>query len=739
MRPMHFTIRFCLITVLATLWLYPMAQPGTATKKFDIKRQLFHGYIDREQKNALKADGKADEFFKVSNDEDVNFLVTQALTKRVDQLQYRIEFDSTLDHNRKVGYLRGVENMLKNFTSKIRTSRFNPSNWPVIMDTYEAAIEKDIKGQSIEGLIYNSSYEVGNIVMSSGAFDKNTSNTAAKNILLRKYAHLHPDQVFIMLKDNPKVPFRDSLVTVAAYKYPGKLYDFAAANNTLGYAIRQINDPMVKTISKMATSGGSGQIYFPFLDNLVKGKLTFEEIDAVKNDDIKYYRLLVKTRVDYVNRSLDKDSIFGMQDLYNRLKQKANDVFIRTINGLHEEPDAVRFRILQQLNAQELYYLAVTTEDEIYTSSFVKGVYPAAMNKIGNRGDSLLLSVNFDRFKKFIKISAGYNTLSHFLSTFPDNKQAQVLMTAFVNNLEKSEGLEDGVDVADSYASIAETIKPVAAEMRNNVKINYEKNAAFGNRRGMVIYNLLSKLFQSATDSTLDLSKEFGIPPVYNVNYQSLVDPNAKQVVMQVFFYGDEDGKMNYNGFIPQFGNGNWKQTENNKYFVAYSATKGKPMTVYANKWFDDERQPGEIEKAQAALDQYLQQKGIQPTVVVHRGHSYWVNSTISQITPAAKIVLLGSCGGYNVIHDVLKHSSDAHIVASKQTGKMFINQPFLNILNEKLRNGNNIDWIPFWSEFKAKAGRIEGFDDYIPPFKNLGAIFIKAYNIQMGVDEEDE
>jgi hypothetical protein len=122
---------------------------------------------------------------------------------------------------------------------------------------------------------------------------------------------------------------------------------------------------------------------------------------------------------------------------------------------------------------------------------------------------------------------------------------------------------------------------------------------------------------------------------------------------------------------------------------------------------------------------------------VVHRGHSYWVKYTIRQIKPAAKIVLLGSCGGYNVIHEVLTHSSDAHIVASKQTGKLYINQPFLNILIEKIRNGSNIEWIPFWAEFKAKAGKIEGFEDYIPPYKNLGAIFIKAYNSQMGEEEE--
>ncbi len=739
MSVMRLPIRFLFTVLLASAFYCLFAQAGTAKKfKVDIKRALFHDNVDREQKNALKTDGKADDLFRMSADEDINFFVTQALTKKIDQLQINIESDTAIDHSRKVGYLRGIENMLKSFTARVKARRFNPSNWPSIMDIYETAIKIDMRKESIEDLVKNNNYEVGNMILSSGAFDKNIGRQSSKQILLLKYLTIHPEQTFIMLKDNFEVPFRDSLITVAAYKYPGKLYDFAAANNRLGLSIRKINDPFVKTISRMATSGGSGQAYFPFLDNLVKGKLTFEEIDAVKNDDTKYFKLLVKTRIDYVSRTIQKDSIYGMHELYERLVKKAKDVFIRTINGLHEEPDAVRYKILQGLNAQELYYLAVTTEDEIYTSSFVKGVYAAAMSKIGNRGDSLLLTVNFDRFKKFIKMSAGYNTLSHFLGTFPERRQAQILMTVFVNNLEKSEGLEDGVDVADSYASISESIKPIAVEMLSNVNTNYKKNLAAGNKRGMVIYNLLSKLFQSASDTTIDLSKELGIPPVYSINYPSLVDEGSKQVVMQVFFYGDEDGKMNYNGFVPQFANANWKQTDNNKYWVSYSSTKGKPMIIYANKWFDDDKLPGALDKAQEALDEYLEQKSIQPTIVVHRGHSYWVGSTIKQITPAAKIVLLGSCGGYNVIHEVLQHSSDAHIIASKQTGKMYINQPFMNILNEKLRTGNNIDWMSFWAEFKAKAGKIEGFEDYIPPYRNLGAIFIKAYNTQIGPREEE-
>jgi len=63
------------------------------------------------------------------------------------------------------------------------------------------------------------------------------------------------------------------------------------------------------------------------------------------------------------------------------------------------------------------------------------------------------------------------------------------------------------------------------------------------------------------------------------------------------------------------------------------------------------------------------------------------------------------------------------------------VNQPFFNLLMEKVRTGSNIDWIPFWEELEKKI-KVEGFEDYIPPYKNLGAIFIKAYKRAMG-DED--
>lgn len=696
--------------------------------KPEFRRQLNHDYIDREQK-AFEAYKQA---ANTSITKETVFYINQAVQNKADEIQYNIEKDSILDHRLKVQYLHGLSNMLRYINNNRRSTSFKVSYIPATISAYEQLIALDRSNETILPAIVDMPYEVGNAVMQANIFDQNEGYDESRYVLIKKYVSLYPEKTLQTLLENPNIPFLDSLVKVAAYQNPRQLYDYAAANNRLGFAIRKIDDPLVKTVSKMATSGGSGQLYFPFLDNIMSGKISFKDVDDVKNDEVKYYQLLVKTHIDYVNRQLKGEAIQESASIMEMMQKKAISSFVNVINGLHNSPDPVRFRVLQPLSAQELYYVAVLSDGIIYTSSYTNGVYPYIMSRIGQRGDSLLMSVKFDKYRKFIKIAAGYNTLSHFLASFKRQADAAKLMQAFVGGLEKSEGLEDGVDVADSYASIAESIKPLADEMIKNIQINYQRNVAQNNKRGMVIYNLLEKLFQSA-DSTnkINLSTELGISPVYNVNFKTLTNEENK-VIMQVFFYGDEDGQNIFQGFLRQFSNSNWKTTHTDKW-VYIQSVKGKPVMIYANKPLPEET--GEDEKAQRELEAYLAKNNLAPTVVIHRGHSYYANYTINQILPSAKIVFMGSCGGYHLIHDILQNAPDAHIIASKQIGKTRINQPFFNLLMEKLRNGQDIDWIPFWKELD-KSVTVEGLEDYIPPYKNLGAIFIKAYKTAMDTEQ---
>jgi hypothetical protein len=707
-------------------------------------RQLFHDWVDAQQKMILKSDGTEDNLFTPSANEDINFLLTQNASQRIDAMQCQIENDSTLNDQQKKGGLKAIETQLRSYLALTKSKKLNRLKLPDILTAFERCYKADAQGESILPIVKEYPYETALAVAGPeySPFTKNIGFNDSKQIIILKYCLLNPASTLLILYQNPGMPFADSLIKLVAKKNPKELYDYAQSNSRLGTTIRNITDDnFVKTIAEMARSK-SGMQYFPFLDNILKGKITVQELDAAKDDSLLYYRLLVKTQIDYTKRLHEKDTAFEYKSLTERLEKKAKEGFVTTINGLHNENAEVRFKSIQPLTAEELYYLAVSSDGSIYTSSFVRGVFPLMMRKINNRGDSLLMAVQFDKYRKLIKMCAGYNTLGDFLASFPkaikpeDEAPATTLMRAFVKNLEKSAGPEDAVDVADSYASIAETLKPLADEMLFNVQQNLKTNQAANNKKGIALYNILEKLFLSA-DSTknIDLTKELGIPPVYEVPYKSLINDSGR-VIMQQFFYGDKDGMGVFNGFVKQFSNANWKIVAKPKW-VEVSSVKGKPVTIYANRALPEDG--GEDEKAQKELCEYLVKNKLNPTVTIHRGHSYYANATIEQMASSSKVVFLGSCGGYHLLHSVLDVAPDAHIIASKQIGATEINRPFISQIADMARNGNDIKWLSFWADLQKKVGQVPEFADYIPPYKNLGALFIKAYKIAMSKEEEAE
>lgn len=697
-------------------------------------RMLWHDNVDKEQRKLVNSSGTV----QLTRDESINLQIEDAFVRKLDQFQEKLERDSTLTPNDKKKYLKALELMLRGYNQNWNKRDFSPSQAPALLTAFEDAMKLDREGKSIEPVIQANEYGVGKVLVECFLYPSpNPGVEASRIMLIGKYLELHPDETFPVLSRTPEVPFVDSLIAKAGHANPRKLYDYAAGSNRLASRIRNHKDELVKTVARMANSR-SGQLYFPFLDNILKGNISFEDVDKVKTNEVAYYSLLVKTRVDYTRRLLPpaKDTAWEMSALTDMLARKAKDQFIRVINGLHDVNDEnVRFRKLDGLTPQELYYLIVLGEDEIYTSSYL-GVYKRILQRIPNGGgDSLLMSVNGDYFRKFIKMAAGYNTLNDFLSRMSKDN-ANTLMKAFIIGLERTNGLEDAVDVADSYSSIMDKNPTLASLVLHEVDWNYRKSLSDNNKRGIVIYNLLKTLFES-TDSTkkVDLSAALGIPPVYTVDYKSLCNDSGR-VIQQVFFYGDEDkdGQNSYANFMGMFrGKADWKIAENADW-VTITSTKGKPMTIFANKPLYGPDDPDA--RAQAKLNEYLSEKKLKPTIVIHRGHSYHLKYTLNQLAPTARIVVLGSCGGYNNLNDVLTISEDAHIISSKQVGTKTVNEPILQAINSTLLGGRTVDWIGIWKDlggrFQNDAAAKEKFDDYIPPYKNLGAIFIKAYRKAM-------
>jgi hypothetical protein len=708
---------------------------------------IWHDKVDQEQqKLVILGGGKVDSMIRLSKDETINLHITDALCRRVDELQQGIEYDSTLNTNGKKRYLKGLAFLLGEFDRAYRAHEIPASSAPALIAAFDSAMILDKKGQSIEPVVAGNSYPVGKII-AADCFIYPTVNIGvepSRLLLTRRYCEMHPGLILNYLRSHPDLPFEDSLIIVAGHHDLRQLYDFAPGNNDLGVHIRNSKDSLVHTVAMLANSK-SGQLYLPFLDNLIRGKITLEDIDKVKGDDLGYYRLLVNTRLDYAGRLLPplRDTPLEMNALTEMLEKKGKQVFVGEINALHTvENPAIRFKILDPLTPEELYYLIVLSEDEIYTSSYL-GVYDRIFERMkAPYGDSLLMQVHGDYFRKFIKMAAAYNKLDHFLGTM-DKQNAGTIMKSFVIHLENAHE-EEAVDVADSYSSIFEKDPALARFILGEVKWNYEKNVAEANKKGIIIYNLLQTLFESAdTANKTDVAAKLGIPPIYTVDHNSLTDDSGR-VVEQVFFYGDKDkdGQNSYLDFMSLFHTRahtrpEWKITENPQW-VCISSTRGKPVVIYANKPLLGDDDPDA--RAQKALGDYLYDHHLKPTIVIHRGHSYHVKYTIDQMPATARIVVLGSCGGYNNLSEVLKISEDAHIISSKQVGTKTVNEPILQAINNTLIAGKDIEWLPMWRDLEAgfqkdPAAR-EKFDDYIPPYKNLGAIFIKAYRKAMDSDE---
>jgi hypothetical protein len=694
----------------------------------DIRRVKLHEDIDDLQSKICALDGKADKMIAISRDLDLDLLLTDIYTRQTDALQQEIEKNIAADHRIKVKYLSGLNILLEELLRSFRSNTLSASEAAILLDAYRQYVGLDISGMGIAGIVDHFPYNINRILLGENSvFFENQALEASRVIMFRQFAGLHPDQVLSRIEPYLNAGFADSLIVEAAHLDPGSFYNYAAAAATpVGKKIRSIDDSLVKLITGIADES-SGRLIFPFLHSIRKGRISVDSIKAATADKLAYYRLLVNTQIQFLDDMLARDTPILFQEMGIMIKRKAEEIFINEINALHDEADAIRFKILEPLGAAELYYIIVTGEDVIYTSSYT-GVYNRMMARMQKRGgDALLMEVRFDRFKKFVRMAAAYNKLDLFLSSMP-TKNAQLLIKGFVRGLEKNLNLEDAVDVADSYGSISNTA------IRNLVKVeianNLEQQQSLGNGRGVAIYDILKLLFMSASDSSQLLSLKYGIPPAYALPLSNLSD-SAGRIVQQVFFYGDKDGKESFSNFMSMFrGKKEWKivQAEN---WVEIKSLLGKPVWIFANLPLDNSMGDDPDAKAQALLVDYLNEQGLQPTIVIHRGHSYHLKYTVNQLPASAKIIVLGSCGSFQNLNTVLSICPEAHIVSSKEVGTKLVNEPVLKMINESVRLGQAVDWIKIWHQLEKQFNTgvaKERFDNYIPPHKNLGALFIKAF-----------
>jgi hypothetical protein len=698
-------------------------QIDTLINPIPINRQMFTGNVEKQIKQADLKDGEVDGLVDVE-DTMVSRMFTKAMLVDAKHVMIHIENLPNTPHQSKIYYLRQLETMLRKLNYRTHT----PEN----------AIYVSRMVSNFEGLMLAREFNTVHDFVQQNANIYTLDNSemlneypAEKAYVFKVVGEAKPEMMIKRLPEYAKESYADPIIAAAAKVMPGTILTYATSTSYLSSVVRRNQDPLVKAIVQIGTESRQPLKALPFLNEIYTKKRTIKQVDAITSNPQSYYKALVGLKIENNNiseKSVDEElNLRGLE-------------LVRVVNSLHDSPAPVRFKTLMDYNAPELYFMMIGSQDEIYTSSFTWMFDRMLEQMKPMSGDMLLDTVKMSHFRTFIRMAAGYNKLTPFLATMAEDKKS-ALMKGFVDNLEKGneDDLEDAVDVADAFGSINDP--NLLDFLRKEIKSNYERTYNANNtqsEKGIIVYGLLSTIFNSA-DNSKELSGNLSvIPPITFVPYASLIN-DKKEVIVQAFFYGDEDGKTSFESFKTNFPATKWKRTEN-KNWVTFTSNTANPIIVYANLPLPE---PAD-EDAQHALQDYLGNNKIVPTVVIHRGHSYHLGGSLENLTPEVKIVMLGSCGGYHNLALVLDKAPDANIISSKQVGSKSVNEPIIKSIFDQLLEAKDVDWLTTWNgldKYFSTRGAAEKdlFSDYVPPNRNLGAIFIKAYRKMMIKSESQE
>ena len=659
--------------------------------------------IAGEQKRIDFADGIKDTFLNLDEDMTRSKALSNAVFKKANQFTYYVlnNFES---FETKRNFLNTIVRQLQNVNRDIdRNSLDVNSTKRLFHQAYDLA--RAVKKNAGEYYIQNNSskelYELNTMLDAYPELQEEILNITAKK---------YPQLLFSKLRKINSPTVADNVVRETAKSSPKLVLNYATSTAVERDIVRRNSDPYVQSLVKLADNAKTPLKAIYFLPDFHEEKLSIAEINKITENKTSYFKKLVE-RINASDKALEK------KQLAKELHQEAK-YYVQQMNELHFQSDAVRFKVISPFGAEEMYYIITEGDEEFYTSSYM-GIFNRFMRKLKPKnGYEFLEKINFNKFRTFIRLCGNFNTLSRFLKTLKSEQQ-ESLIKMFVGNLggDLEKSLEGAIDVATTYSSIKDTA--VHDLVIEEVQRNKNKAHLSDNTLSYRIYNILNILF-TADDSTV--SARLNVPPIASLPYKAMQNDSGV-VVQQIFFPGDKDGKGVFNGFVRRHMNGKWKYSKTDDWVRFESKGKNK-IIKFANKPKDE---PND-ELAQRALEKYLIDKNLKPSVIVQRGHSYHVATTLDQLKPCNKVIMLGACGGFNHLETIMSKSPDAQIISSKQVGSGSVNWPILDYLDRTLLAGKDIDWIKMWSDLGKRLRGNALFDDYVPPHKNLGSLFLKAF-----------
>jgi hypothetical protein len=411
----------------------------------------------------------------------------------------------------------------------------------------------------------------------------------------------------------------------------------------------------------------------------------------------------------------------------------------------------MRFSAIENYSAKALYTVMAHSVDYVYTSSF-NGLFDRMMDKMraeGISGTALLAQVGHAHVREFVSGISLCNRLNDFLMTMPD-EDAKRLLSEMVKGIDQTDiPVDQAAIVADIIGNIADPAR--IALLWDDVKKECKRviDASYQDKEVIKTYGILASLMiYHAGVLGVQLQDEGSFSTEYPWPNQEIVKPEAyfnsqRENIQQYFFYDDRneeiwDGHesfqhmLNTYGFVAHWDSeGNnikiyeseekgWHiEKESDEYVVLSIMRLGKKIKIYANKPTSPQNGPNVIKNA-------LAREHEQVSLVIHRGHSYHRFDTMNNLPNAAKLLFLGSCGGFgneDMPPNIL-------VMSTKGTGTMVINDAILSALNNRLLAGKTFAWFDLWNEVRSslKSTEFDDFEDYQNPASNIALLFHEAF-----------
>ncbi len=538
--------------------------------------------------------------------------------------------------------------------------------------------------------------------------------------ILTYAAQREPDELFKRVEMFKQKHYCTKLLEECAVNAPISVKRYLYnPSHPVNYILQHSNNATVKKILEINQKLGYQSKPLLLLDDIMNNRITLQQAITVSANPIELFSALVKiiSRPTYLGKySIDHE----MRDYSLR--------FVREINDKIASGASQPFYSVESFNSTELYFLMLYGRDEVFASTF-NGLFNRFMLKLPNgSGESFMNSINHNQFRDFLSLCSNYDVLEEFLAKFNTAERSK-LLSAYISNLEKEQdNLSSVVLVAEAISNL--TDNQILSVLEEAIKKEYERVTKEKDQIGISVYGVLSSIISGNAKTEAgwyhQISQQFSIAPVSTLSQEALFNTEGK-CIEQMYFYNDDDGRSSFINFMNTYKNQNAWKIEDKYNYVRISSEDGRRIEIFANK-------PEYEENGVNAINAYLKDKALVPSVIVHRGHSFHTEATLEKVQSSAKLIFVGSCGGFYKISIALENAPDAHIISTKQVGTKTVNDAMLFALNENIRQGKDIVWNEFWDRMKEKFANNQYFSDYIPPQKNLESTFIRAYYKILGV-----